>query len=168
MDANALIASLARTPDALAAVLAGTSADDSRWRPADGAWSLREVVGHLLAEETDDFRARLRATLEDPARPWATLDPEATVRARGFQEQDLATLLATFRDERARSIAWLRTLSSPAWETAHQPPRGRPLHAGDLLASWAAHDARHLEQAAKRLHGLAARHGAPYDVGYAG
>jgi hypothetical protein len=42
------------------------------------------------------------------------------------------------------------------------------MRAGDLLASWAAHDARHLEQIAKRLHGLAARDGTPYSVAYAG
>lgn len=168
MDAPALVAALSRTPSALEALFATTTADDSRWRPADGGWSLREIVGHLLAEETGDFRARLRSTLEDPARPWETFDPEATVRERGFQDQDLAALLAAFRAERARSVAWLETLASPAWDAAHQPRRGGPLHAGDLLASWAAHDARHLQQIAKRLHGLAARHGAPYDVGYAG
>jgi hypothetical protein len=37
-----------------------------------------------------------------------------------------------------------------------------------LLASWAAHDALHLRQIARRLHGLAARDAGPYGVAYAG
>jgi hypothetical protein len=42
------------------------------------------------------------------------------------------------------------------------------VHAGDLLASWPAHDARHLAQMARVLDALAARDGAPYSTDYAG
>jgi hypothetical protein len=40
--------------------------------------------------------------------------------------------------------------------------------AGDVMASWAAHDALHLRQIAKRLWELAGRDGAPFRTGYAG
>lgn len=168
MDAHALIARLERLPAALDALLVGLPEADLRHRPPAGGWSIVEVLGHLLAEETDDFRPRLRLTLEDPFQPWPRLDPERTVEERRFQEAAPADLLRGLREERARSVAWLRALPAPRWDLAHQPPKPPPLCAGDLLASWAAHDARHLEQIAKRLHALAARDGAPYDVGYAG
>lgn len=96
------------------------------------------------------------------------LDAEAAVTVGRFQELDPATTLAAFRAERAASVAWLRTLDAPRWDHARATRDDGPLHAGDLLASWVAHDARHLGQLAKRLHGLAARAGAPFSVRYAG
>lgn len=168
MDVAALIARLERLPDAAEALVAGLPAADWRWRPADGGWSILEIVGHLVAEEVDDFRTRARLTLEDPGRDWPRLDPEGAVKAGRFQERDPAERLRELRRERGASLAWLRTVAGGPWENVHVHAKPPPLRAGDLLASWAAHDARHLEQIAKRLHGLAARDGAPYDVGYAG
>ena len=73
----------------------------------------------------------------------------------------------------AESVAWLRGMplsgpGAPDWDRARTHPTAGTLLAGDLLAAWAAHDARHLAQIARRLHALAARDGAPYSVGYAG
>ena len=168
MDAAALIARLARLPDALDALLAGLPLADWRWRPADGGWSILEVVGHLVAEEVDDFRARARLTVEDPGRDWPTFDPEKAVKEGRFQERDPAERLAELRREREKSLAWLRTVANASWDNVHAHPKYPAITGGDLLASWAAHDARHLQQIAKRLHGLAARDGAPHSVGYAG
>lgn len=168
MNADALIARLAVTPDTLDAMLRGLSAEDWRRRPAEGGWSILEVVNHLGDEEVEDFRARLSSTLEDPTREWPAMDPQGAVTARRYQERDPEESLRRFRDERAKSLAWLRGLAAPKWDNAKTHPRAPTLHAGDLLASWAAHDARHLAQIAKRLHLIAKHHGAPYDVGYAG
>ncbi len=170
MDAASLITNLERFPDALEAVLGRLSAADWRWRPPEGGWSALEVVGHLVDEETDDFGARLRLTLTDPALAWPSMDPEAWVVERRYQDRDPAATLRRFRDERARSVAWLRSLRSPNWDAAHAHPRSPTgfFSAGDLLASWASHDPRHLVQIAKRLHAMAVRDGAPYSTTYAG
>jgi hypothetical protein len=167
MDANALISRMSHMPATVTALVAGLSPEDWRWRPADGGWSLVEIVNHLADEEVSDFRTRVRSTLEDASRPWPSMDPEAWVKERRYQERDPAESVQRFLDERAASLAWLRCLSSPNWDATYAHPRGA-LRAGDLLASWAAHDARHVQQIAKRFHGLAARDGAPYSVGYAG
>ena len=53
------------------------------------------------------------------------------------------------------------------WAVAKTHPKG-DLSAGDLLASWAAHDLLHLRQIAKRLHGMLDTLGDPFTVGYAG
>ena len=168
MDAAALIARLAPFPDTLDALLARLSDADWRWRPAEGGWSILEVVNHLVDEEVEDFRARVRFVLEDTSNQWPPLDPEAIVVSRRYQERDPKETLRRFREERAASLVWLRGLVAPKWDTAKPHPRAGKLSAGDLLASWAAHDARHLQQIAKRLHGLAARDGAPWSVAYAG
>jgi DinB superfamily len=168
MNPAALIARLELLPPALDALVAALPDADWRWRPADGAWSILEIVNHLADEEVEDFRARVRLVLESPSLPWPPLDPEAIVVSRRYQERDPADSLRRFRDERAASLAWLHGLAAPNWDAAKHHARAGTLHAGDLLASWAAHDARHLQQIAKRLRGLAARDGEPWSVGYAG
>ena len=170
MHVSAIVAHLERTPAALAALVAGLSDADWRWRPAVGAWSILEVVNHLADEETLDFRPRVASLLEDPARAWPPIDPAGDVVRKRFQDRDPAESLGRFRDERTQSLAWLRTLTptAAAWKNARPHRLGDDLHAGDLFASWAAHDARHLAQVARLLHGLAARDGAPWSVQYAG
>jgi len=153
---------------ALEVLLGGLPAPDLRWRPSAGGWSLNEIVGHLLDEEREDFRPRLRSTLEDPARPWAPIDPEARVRERQHQQADAQALLAALRREREDSLVWLEGLGPVDWNRAHAHPALGRLSAGDLLASWAAHDALHLRQVARRLHELVARDAAPHGPGYAG
>ena len=73
-----------------------------------------------------------------------------------------------FRAERKTSVAWLRGLSAPKWDNAHVHPKAGPIRAGDLFASWAAHDVRHLAQIARLLHGGLARVATPYSLAYAG
>jgi hypothetical protein len=60
-----LIASLERFGRMLPAIVRDVSADDSQWKPPDGAWSILEIVCHLADEEEFDFRARLELTLTE-------------------------------------------------------------------------------------------------------
>ena len=152
----------------LRAAVAGLSEKDARFKPPSGAWSILEIVNHLADEEVEDFRARLEQTLRDPTLPFPAIDPEGWARERRYNERELAESVARLIAERRRSIAWLGSLREPDWSRAHEHPRFGPLSAGMFLASWAAHDALHLRQIAKRLYELAARDGQPYSVRYAG
>jgi len=156
-----------RFPPALQALLAELPPEDARLRGPEGKWSILEVICHLADEEADDFRARTRLTLEDPARDWPKIDPEGWPRDRNYNERDLSAELDRFAAARTESLAWLRSLHEPDWQSTHEHPRG-DLTAGDLMASWAAHDALHLRQIARRLYELAARDAPGRDIGYAG
>jgi len=168
VDASLVIARLERTPTAVEALVAGLSDADWRHRPAEGKWSLLEVVNHLADEDPFDFRVRTASILEDPTRPLAPTDPEGDVARKRFNERDPAESVRRFREERAKSIAWLRSLVAPDWRRAFQHPKVGPVAAGDLLAAWPAHDARHLAQIARLLDAQAARDGAPFSTAYAG
>ena len=163
-----LVQRLARFPAALAALVEGLSEGETDWHPTPTAWSIRDVVLHLAAEEVEDFRPRLASTLADPRAPWMPLDPVGSVRRARDAGRSLAEALASLREERARSVAWISDLGDDTWSTVHEEPPHPPQSAGSLLASWAAHDARHLGQVARLLHALAARDAGPHDVGYAG
>ena len=164
---------MATFPSALSGTLASFTPEEARFKPAhpkypQGAWSVLEIVNHLVDEEVEDFRARVELTLRDPAAPWPPIDPEGWAVSRRYNERDLDESIARFVSERGRSIALLHSLRDPDWTAAHVHPEFGPITAGDLLTSWAAHDALHLRQVAKRLYDLACRDGAGCSVDYAG
>ncbi len=168
MNPAAIIHRLELFPLTLNPMLSALPEDDVRWKPAPQHWSILEICCHLLDEEREDFRPRLTSTLEDPARVWPTLNLENIAERRSYNTRDLKETLSEWTAERLHSIVWLRSLDSPEFGRAYAHPSGILVSAGDLLASWAAHDALHLRQIAKRLHGLAARDGEPYRIPYAG
>ena len=168
MDGARMIDRLEKTGGMLADLLARVSEEDSLVRPAEGKWCVREILGHLVSEEVEDFRARVEFVLVKSGTDWPPLDPEARVREGGFRERTAASLLAGFRAERTRSLAWLRSLPAPDWSASKVHPRIGPFAAGDLLASWAAHDLLHARQVVRNLHALVGADGAPFTTLYAG
>ncbi len=168
MDAAALICRLELLPAALPNLLSGVPDADAKWKPATGAWSILEIVNHLLDEEVLDFRARLDCTLSEPQKDWPKIDPEGWARDRKYNDRDLAASVSQFIAERGNSLQWLRWLRSPDWERAYRHPQFGPISAAALLGAWAAHDALHLRQIAKRLYELSARDAAPHPIRYAG
>jgi len=168
MDAERLVEALERGEHVFRALLAGVPKEVAARRPGPEDWSLLEIACHLLDEEREDFRARLERTLRDPEEPWPAIDPGGWVEARSYGSRDLASVTAELADERRASVAWLRGLVDPDWERVHRHPSLGPLRAGDLLASWVAHDALHLRQIARRLHQEVTRTAEPFSPAYAG
>lgn len=168
MDADRLIDRLERFAAALPASVAIVRADEARWKPPEGAWSILEIVCHLADEEVDDFRRRTHLTLESPQADWLPIDPEGWARERRYNERDMTTEVQRFVNERRASLAWLRSLHHPEWTRAHVHPKFGAFTAGSLLASWAAHDALHLRQISKRLYELARRDAGDEKIEYAG
>lgn len=168
MNTKALIGQLRSGGGVIAALYADLQHDELHWRPAPGKWSLLEVLCHLADEEREDFRTRLRLTLEQEGRAWPPNDPEGWVETRAYSERDPAEALSDFTGERAVSIAWLTDLTTPDWTVTHTHSKGYVISAGDLLLSWVVHDAAHLRQIANLRLGHAEAMGKPFSSDYAG
>jgi len=167
MRLDVLRRELAQAAETIQGLVAGVSAAEARVRPSPEAWSILEVVAHLLDEEREDFRPRLDLVLHRSQETWVPIDPAAWVTARGYNDRELGATLSAFLTERERSLEWLAGLTAPDWSREYQASFG-PITAGDLAASWAAHDLLHtrqlLELRRARLLALAA----PHRTGYAG
>lgn len=168
MDTNTLITFLKRSEALYPALVEDLSDEQFRWKPPSGNWSVLEIIGHMLAEETLDFRPRVKATLEDPTQPWPSYDPEGIVVQERYNQRDPGRLLNEFIEERKASLEWLETLTDPDWERCYQHPKIGPLRAGDLFASWVAHDQLHVRQIAKRCYEMINENCQPYKTAYAG
>ncbi len=167
MDLSATIARLQANAQAIAGLTEAVSDAQARWKPTPEDWSLLEVICHLADEEREDFRARVDRTLHRPDEPWSKIDPQGWVTARAYNQRELAEAVADFLAERERSIAWLAGLAEPDWRRVNPAPWGT-IRAGDLLASWLAHDLLHLRQLVELHWAWHQRAVAPYEVGYAG
>ena len=167
MNTRPFIISLKCFPDVLSSSVAGLSNDDARFKPADGAWSILEIVTHLADEEVEDFPARLRSTLADPAQQWSSIDPEGWAKQRNYNDGDLNEQIHRFARLRKDSIAWISSLTDPQWSNTFKHPKGE-IKAGDLLAAWTAHDWLHLRQIAKRRFQLTQRDAGNFCTIYAG
>lgn len=149
------------------ALWAGITQAEAEIRPFPESWSILEVVCHLYDEEREDFRQRLDITLHQPAGQWPGIDPQSWVTERAYNQQNLAEMTAKFIAERQKSLAWLQTLQSPNWE-AEYSDSGGSMKAGEMFASWVAHDNLHMRQLVELRRSRIVQITAPYDVQYAG
>ena len=167
MDLKAIIEGFERNGALIEASYEGVSPEAARWKPNEKKWSLLEILCHLADEEKRDFRTRVELTLDGKGEKWPPIDPEGWVAEFRYNEQDPGAVMTRFREERAKSLAWLRSLDSPDWGARYEHPQLGSMRAGDLLASWAAHDLLHLKQIARTKAMRVAHESKPYSVSYA-
>ena len=173
MNSVKLVDSMERFGATLPVLVKNVAIDDARWKPSEQDWSILEIMRHLGDEEVEDFRTRLRLTLESPEQEWPRIDPTGWAVQRKYNDANFDEAVQRFVSERAVSVKWLRSLCAdhqgePNWNIAHHHPKIGPIRAGDLLAAWAAHDSLHLRQISKRLFQLTQRDSGDFSVRYAG
>lgn len=138
---------LRRTPAVVRALLAGvpgawTDTPDT----ADG-WRPRDVVGHLISAELDDWIPRVERILDDgTAKPFDPFDRFAHVERDA--DVPLDRLVERFAGLRAESLARLDELvTDPAdLDRRGVHPSLGEVSLRELLATWAVHDLDHVSQ----------------------
>jgi hypothetical protein len=145
------------------------SDETALWRQTAEKWSLQQIVYHLSKTEEKDFRPRLEKTLRDAAESWTPLDPaEMRLEQTAGGENKLSEYLEKFLTAREISTAWLKEIENPNWENAHLHNERLTLAAGDLMASWLAHDFLHLKQIIRLQYDYTNFLSAPFSTDYAG
>lgn len=146
------IASLARTPAVLRALLA--TLPDEWVTASDGpeTWSPQQVVAHLIHGERADWTVRARTILSPAAAsPFEPYDRDASLAEA--ERQPLAALLDAFERARAENVDWLRgvALSEKDLRRTGIHPDFGVVTLRQLLATWVAHDHGHIVQIARTL-----------------
>jgi hypothetical protein len=137
---------LRRTPDVLRALLGGIP---DRWTGTpdiEGGWTPKDVVGHLVTGELDNWMVRTRRILEHgPSVPFETFD--RTAHQGRDDELTIDDLIARFAALRAANLRDLDRLVS----AGDLDKRGMHAALGqvtlrELLATAAVHDLDHVAQ----------------------
>ncbi len=152
---------------AILALGKGLSIEQARWKPGPEDWSILEVLNHLVDEEQLDFRRHLHHILYTPQEPWPEIAPQDWVIAKKYNLLGLDQTLKNFKSEREKSIDWLNSLNNPDWNLSIKLSWGK-LSAGDMLASWLAHDLLHLRQLVDLRYHLTNSDSMPFNIDYAG
>jgi hypothetical protein len=107
MDFERLLQQMALNATRIEHLVTGVSPEQARWKPAPDSWSILEVINHLVDEEREDFRTRLRLLLFEPGAEWPRIDPVGWVTARAYNGRELEPSLQNYLAERRDSLAWL-------------------------------------------------------------
>jgi len=167
MDHKRIIEHLNTNQKIFSELLSNKNKEEYFWKPEAKSWCILEVVCHLYDEEREDFRARVKHTLETPNKEMPKIDPLAWVIDRKYIEQDYKQMIEKFLGERNYSIAWLISIKNPLWKNAYHHPKLGPLSAEHFLANWLAHDLLHFRQII-RLHYQYLKQSANNELSYAG
>jgi DinB superfamily len=130
---------LAGTPPVLSAIVSNLPRTAQDERPAEGAWSPREVLAHLLHAETVSMAPRVKRLAEQDHIPF---EQAAQQGAPGDPRQ----MSNDWADARARNLEWLRTLTPEQRAHTLEHPRYGEISLDTYVAEWAYHDLDHLRQ----------------------
>ncbi|MGI9146535.1 MAG: DinB family protein [Chloroflexota bacterium] len=152
---------LAGTPSVLSAIVSSLPRSAQDEHPSEGAWSPREVLGHLLHAETIALGPRvLRASQENNVRFEALSAPPPPPGEPRQMSNDWA-------DARSANLAWLRKLTpEQRAHVVHHARFGR-INVDTYVAEWAYHDLDHLRQILSVLAADLYPHIGPFQALYA-
>jgi hypothetical protein len=167
MQFEILYQDLVHGAEMIRALLLGITQAEARSKPTPESWAVLEVMCPHADVEREDFREHLDAILHRPTEIWTPIAPDRWVATRGYNERNLAETVDRFFAERDTSLAWLKSLSTPDWEAEYSDQFGS-IKAGEMFASWVAHDNLHARQLVELRRNRLVSLAAPYDVEYAG
>jgi len=158
---------LVNSTEIIRALIANISQEDAQLKPSPESWSILEVVCHLYDEEREDFREHLDFILHRQNEEWHQIDPQSWVTDRKYNEKNFLEKQMMFFEERRKSLDWLIDQSSVDWDTTYTSEYGS-VPAGEMFASWIAHDNLHIRQLVELKRFLIEKMTQPYAIGYAG
>lgn len=167
MKFTELYQELVNSAEIIQALLANVSQEEAQVKPSDKDWSILEVTCHLYDEEREDFREHLDFILNRQNKEWHQIDPQGWVTSRKYNEQNFMEVQKKFFEERIKSLDWLIDLADRDWDKTYPSGNGSA-SAGEMFASWVAHDNLHIRQLVELKRYQIEKITQPYAIGYAG
>ena len=141
---------LLQTPGRIAALIAETSEEHLRQRPASDKWSIGEILAHL-AEDEIATAWRYRQMVEHNGIELAGFDQNLWAQLGDYAARAPHESLELFRLLRQANVQFLQQLSAEQWECyGIHAERGR-ITVRQLAAHMTGHDANHVEQIRRSL-----------------
>ncbi|MGE5333784.1 MAG: DinB family protein [Nitrososphaerota archaeon] len=148
---NDSLATLEATEPALRRLVG--SLDDAAldFHPAPDAWSIREILAHLVDDEAFIMGNRLARIVKEERPHLAPHDEKHWYATRNTARDTRDELLADFQALRAASLSTVRLLRPTDWQRVGFQPEIGEFTAETWLEHWADHDTVHLNQIEQTL-----------------
>jgi DinB family protein len=158
-----IVSILRSTPAVYRGLLSSFSNDALHYRDAPESWTPFQVLCHVVEGEMTNWIPRLERILSDnPGKPFTPFDREAGFTL--YAGWNLAALLDEFDRLRALNLARLARVDGAPETLARTGvhPAFGTVTLGQLLATWATHDATHIAQIARSLTRYTGAHIGPW------
>jgi uncharacterized damage-inducible protein DinB len=142
---------LKRTPGIIHALVSGLPEVLLDANEGPGTWSPRQILGHLLFGEEDDWLPRTKIILQfGEDKPFTPFDREGF---RTYEAMSLTELLNAFEQLRNENLDQLEELNISEDQlalTGIHPAFGK-VTLGELISAWVVHDLGHIAQITRVL-----------------
>jgi uncharacterized damage-inducible protein DinB len=112
----------------------------------DDAWTIREILAHLVDDEMYVMRTRFERILKEEQPALAPHDEKKWYASRNKTRDALNELLADFQTQRAASLGIMAMLRESDWARQGYQPEYGMFTAEEWLKHWADHDTTHIQQ----------------------
>jgi hypothetical protein len=134
-----------RGPELVAAVLTGAAGSEVDYHPAEGKWSVREIVAHLCdAEIATSFRVRRIIAEDNPQLD--SWDQDKWVANLDYAKRKPSQSLETFRRLRAENYELLKDQPEAVFSREGKHPEHGSLTLLQLIDMNAGHAEAHAQQ----------------------
>ena len=137
-------------PAKLKAALGRVPLQAMKWRPAEGKWSVHEVVCHCGDAETN-AALRLRYLVAEEKPVIVGYDQERWAKVFDYHSAPLEPALASVEAVRANTTALLRRLPEGAWAAVGTHSESGQYTTDDWLEIYATHLEKHAGQIDRNL-----------------
>jgi uncharacterized damage-inducible protein DinB len=145
-----LIDLLRKTPVILRGLTNGLDDAAAQARNGDDAWSVVEVIGHLIDAERRAID-RVATIIAEESPVLDGYDQMALVERQAYRSRTVAELLAAFEMVRAERIAALKALDDAAWGRRATLSTYGSGSLREITIHMCGHDANHLAQIARLI-----------------
>lgn len=145
------IATLAQTHATLLRLTEGLTDEGLDFRARADAWSIREILAHLVDDEMYVMRTRMERIIKEDHPLLAPHDEKRWYATRNTTRDQLVDLLSDFAVQRAASLGMVRMLREEDWQRPGRQPEYGVFTAEVWLGHWVAHDTTHIEQISSTL-----------------
>ncbi|OGO27027.1 MAG: hypothetical protein A2Z16_01480 [Chloroflexi bacterium RBG_16_54_18] len=143
---TSLLAVLKSTPAVLDGLLRNLDAELWNFQPAEGSWSLTEVLCHLRDVDTEVNHPRVRRVLEEVNPFLPSEDTDSWAQSRDYLGQDGPQALRQFIIMRVKLLDLMSTISPETWNSKVRHAIFGPTDLHELVVILAGHDRVHIRQ----------------------
>lgn len=158
MTIDQILTVLDDTPDRLGAVTGGIAERQLSSPPADGEWSIVEVLAHLRSC-SDVWGGAIETIVAEDHPTIKAVSPRTWIESTDYRDRKFRPSLEAFATQRARHLALLRSLESSGWSRAATVTGGgAPLEltVHSYADRWARHERTHCKQVERTVRSLLA------------